>query len=137
MNFFFDNNLPPLLAHGIRELAKVDQRTGTVCHLADRFERNISDQHWMKFLADEGGWTVISQDAFRKNDLERDALRKSGLIVFVLDRQWANQSYWPKAANLVKWWPSIADQSLRMQGGAAFRVPWRHAAGGRFTQIIL
>jgi hypothetical protein len=137
VKFFFDNNLPILLAHGIRELARCDQRIATVCHLADRFERNTTDIGWMKSLAEEGRWIVISQDAFRKNDLERDALRKSGLIVFVLDRQWAQQSYWPKASNLVKWWPSITDQSARMQGGAAFRVPWRHTGVGQFKQIPL
>ena len=38
-----------------------------------------------------------------------------------------------KAHNLVRWWPSIFDQAGRIQGGAAFRVPWKFS--GRFEQI--
>ncbi|MDL2354642.1 MAG: hypothetical protein QFF03_05245 [Pseudomonadota bacterium] len=87
MNFFFDNNLSLHLAHAIRELCRVEPDVGEVIHLRDRFTANTKDHEWITALAQSGAWGVISQDVFTKNDLEREALRQSGLIVFVLDRQ--------------------------------------------------
>jgi hypothetical protein len=137
VKFFFDNNLSPALANGIRELSVVDRRVDHVTHLAHRFPRDAKDEYWMRELAADGQWVVLSQDGLRKNDLEREALRQSGLMVFVLDRQWSQHKYWDTAYNLVRWWPSIVEQSSRIEGGAAFRVPWRHTGGGRFLQIRL
>ena len=104
--------------------------------LRDRFAPNAKDHDWIKELGEEGRWVVLSQDAFRKNDIERKALRDSGLITFVLHRQWTERQHRDKARNLVKWWPAIPDQSRRIKGGAAFRVPWRYS-GGKFEQISL
>lgn len=136
MKFFFDNNLSPHLAHAIRELCKVESSITEVIHLRDRFSANTKDQDWIAALSQSGPWVVISQDSLRKNDLEREALRKSGLIVFVLHRQWSQQQHWAKAQNLVKWWPAIIDQSQKIKGGASFRVPWKYS-GGRVEQIRL
>ncbi|MEO7496345.1 MAG: hypothetical protein ABIT83_06855 [Massilia sp.] len=122
MKFFFDNNLSPHLAHGIRELCKPEAQVDEVIHLRDRFAPTIKDHDWIAELARGGPWAVITQDVFNKNDLEREALRQSGLIVFALDRQWAQQKYWEKSRNLVRWWPAIMDQSSRIKGGAAYRV---------------
>ncbi|MES2318576.1 MAG: hypothetical protein V4631_13920 [Pseudomonadota bacterium] len=135
MKFFLDNNLSPLLANGLREFSVIDKRIDTVIHLSDRFPRNAKDEEWMRELGRDGEWIVISQDSLRKNDLEREALRRSGLMVFVLDKQWSHQKFWVQAHNLVKWWPSIIEQASRIEGGAACRVLWRHTGGGRFLQI--
>lgn len=136
MKFFFDNNLSPHLAHAIRELCKVESGITEVIHLRDRFSANAKDHDWITALSQSGPWVVISQDGLRKNDLEREALRKSGLIVFVLHRQWSQQQHWSKAQNLVKWWPAILAQSQKIKGGASFRVPWKYL-GGRVEQIRL
>lgn len=133
MNYFFDNNLSPHLAHAIRELCKTDTRVTEVIHLRDKYPPNIKDHEWLSDLGKLGRWVVISQDTFRKNDLEREALRKSGLIVFALSKQWATHQYWLKAHNLVKWWPDVMDQVDRISGGAAYRVAWQHTK--RFEQI--
>ncbi|ALF89509.1 MULTISPECIES: hypothetical protein [Ralstonia solanacearum species complex] len=137
MKFFFDNNLSLHLAHAIRELCQVEEHVREVIHLRDKFAPNAKDHDWISALAVEGEWVVISQDGLRKNDLEREALRKSGLIVFVLQRQWSEHRHWDKAHNLVRWWPSVMEQSRKIKGGAAFRIPWRHAGGGRFEQVRL
>jgi hypothetical protein len=63
-------------------------------------------------------------------------LRQSGLIVFCLSKQWSTQQYWEKCAHLLRWWPHIVDQAERLQGGAAFRVPWKLSSGKpKFEQI--
>jgi hypothetical protein len=137
VRFFFDNNLSQHLAHAIHELCRIEPMISEAIHLRDRFPPNIKDHDWINALAQDGDWVVISQDGLQKNDLEREALRQSGLIVFALHKQWAGQSHWPKSQNLVRWWPSILAQSQKIRGGAAFRVPWRHSGGGRFDQIRL
>lgn len=135
MKFFFDNNLSPHLAHAMRELSRADNEPTEVVHLVDRFDRNEKDTVWIPSLSSEGSWVIISGDRFAKSDEEREAVRRSGLIIFTLSKQWSSQTHWPKAANLARWWPAIVDQASRIVGGAAFRVPWRFSGKGRFEQI--
>lgn len=135
MNFFLDNNLSPALAAGLDELCKGSGGSSRVVHLKHKFPQNTADHVWIHALASEGDWAIISQDAFRKNDLEREALRKCGLPIFVLSKQWNDHKYWDKAQNLVHWWPAIEDYVRRIHGGAAVRLPWR--CSGRFEQIRL
>lgn len=135
MNFFLDNNLSPALAAGLDELCKGSVGGNRVVHLKHKFPQNTADHVWIHVLASEGDWAIISQDVFRKNDLEREALRKCGLPVFVLSKQWNDHKYWDKAQNLVRWWPAIEDYVRRIHGGAAVRLPWRYS--GRFEQIRL
>lgn len=137
MKFLFDNNLSPHLAHAIGELSKFEEGPPEVIHLRDRFPAETPDVEWITALAAEGGWAVLSQDRFTKSTLEREALRRSGLIVFALAKVWTGQRHWEKAHNLVRWWPAILDQATRYQGGAAVRVPWRFSGKGRFEQIQL
>ena len=136
MKFFFDNNLSPGLAAGLDALCQGSVNPNRVIHLKSKFPQNTSDHVWIKTLAEEGGWAIVSQDMFRKNDLEREAIRQCGLPVFALSKQWSSYPYWEKAHNLIRWWPAIEDYVLRVKGGAAVRVPWRYGSG-RFEQIRL
>lgn len=134
MKFLLDNNLSPHLAAALNELCRGESGS-SVFHLGQKFARNTPDHEWIPTLSEEGGWAIVSQDGFRKNDLECEALRRAGLAVFVLSRQWSSHRYWDKAQNLVRWWPHIEDYVQRIHGGAAVRVPWR--VSGRFEQIRL
>lgn len=131
MRFLLDNNLPPALARALHELTKSDY-DHTVEHLKDKFPANTPDTEWIEALAKEGDWAVITHDRFNKG-LEREVLRRAGLKVFMLDKSWGNHKFWDKAHQLVRWSPSIMDQSERLDGGAAFRVRWNF--NGRFEQI--
>jgi len=135
VKFFLDNNLSHLLARALHALCQAEEERIEVVHLSERFDRRTPDAEWIKALAAEGGWVVVSQDRMKKNDLEREALRQSGLIVFALDRRWAGERHWPKSQNMVKWWPAVIEQAKRIEGGAAFRVAWRYT--GKFEQIRL
>ncbi|WP_323017808.1 hypothetical protein [Castellaniella sp.] len=137
MNFLLDNNLPPALASGLDALCQGNNNAVRVIHLKSKFPQDTADHVWIRTLADEGNWAIVSQDGFRKNDLEREAIRRCGLPVFVLSKQWSGRKYWDKAQNLVRWWPAIEDYTQRVQGGAAVRVPWRFGTVGRFEQIRL
>lgn len=43
MRFLFDANLPPDLAHAIRELCQTESGVDEVIHLTDRFRRSTPD----------------------------------------------------------------------------------------------
>ncbi|WP_067518140.1 hypothetical protein [Endozoicomonas ascidiicola] len=136
MKFILDHNLPPALAHAMHELSTIKQGV-EVYALRDKFPADTLDTDWINALASEKGWVIVSQDRFKKGDEEKEALRRSGLTVFFLHKQWAKKKYWDKAQNLVRWWPAIIDQAERMRGGSAFRVCWTHGAVARFEQITL
>lgn len=132
MKFFIDNNLPPALAHALRELSKPDDHV--VLHLKDRFAANTPDIDWINSLSTEGSWIVVTHDNLNKG-LEREALRRAGLLVFFLDKSWKDHQFWEKAYQLVRWWPRIIEQAEGIQGGAAFKVTWNFRGKGKFEQV--
>lgn len=134
MKFFVDNNLPPALARALNALC--EHQSHSVSHLKDKFLPDVADELWIEALSKEGEWVVITHDNLNKR-LEREALRRAGLLVFFLDKSWRDHKFWDKAYQLVRWWPRIVEQSEGMQGGAAFKVPWNFSGKGRFEQIRL
>jgi hypothetical protein len=136
LNFLFDHNLPPHWAAAIARASvnmfaagKVEQ----VCHLRDRFPPNAADTEWLSTLGQEGGWTVVSGDAFRKkNGAERQVIRQYGLSVFVLQPSWSSRRYWDKLAQFILWWPRIVEQTNAVER-ATLEVPWRTAT--KFKQL--
>lgn len=135
MRFFFDNNLPLRLARAVHELSFGEDVE--VIHLRDKFPANTPDLVWIDALAAEGDWVVISQDRLIKNPLEKEALRTSGLIAFILVKGWSKYKYWEKAVQMVRWWPRIIEQAGMVTGGAVFEVPWRVTGKGKFQPIKL
>lgn len=133
MKFLVDNNLPPPFARALHALSENEGHQ--VLSLKEKFAANTSDVDWIGALQAEGDWVVISQDHFRKGNLEKKAFRECGLPIFCLARQWSAEQYWSKAHNLVRWWPAIIRQAEQISGGAAFRVPWRFTKPGKFEQI--
>ena len=134
MKFFFDNNLSPHMAHAIRELSRVERDVNEVIHLRDRFEANAPDTEWITALGDDGPWCILSSDRFKSHDAEREALRRHGHTVFVLDKHWGTHQFWLQAERIVRWWPQILKQSRLVTAGA-FRVPWAHHQSAKFMAI--
>ncbi|MGD9618213.1 MAG: hypothetical protein AB7H90_24010 [Alphaproteobacteria bacterium] len=87
MKVFLDANLSPYLAHALNAL--LEPEGDHVVHLTDRFARDTDDRDWITALAAEGEWVVISGDMrIFRNRLEREAWRRSRLVVFFLAPQW-------------------------------------------------
>lgn len=127
MNFFFDNNLSPHLAHGVRELSTITPGVDKVIHLSGRFARNAKDLDWIPALEEDGPWYIVSIDRFKKqHGAEREAIKRAGHTVFVLDQQWSKHGFWLQTERFVRWWPQIVDYAARVSGGAV-RVPWKHS----------
>lgn len=135
MKLLLDNNLPPALAHALHELSQKGlDRPSIVVALRDRFAADAPDEEWINALAGEGGWVIVTHDRFNKG-LEREAIRRSGLKVFLLDSSWDHQSFWEKAHCLVRWWPRIVEQAEGIADSAMFRVPWKFSGKGQFKQL--
>lgn len=123
MKFIFDANLPPGLPRAISALSVgIDSRVETVTHLRDRFHPSTADAVWLRELAGEGDWAVISQDGFGKSDIEKSLIRRAGLAVFVLEPAWCKQRHWEKCVQLIRWWPKIVGHAEL--ASTAVRVPW-------------
>lgn len=136
MNFLCDANVSPHLAHALDVLSRPEGHA--VQHLRDRFRPDTPDAEWVTALAGEGRWAVVTHDrAMSRRPLEQEALRRSGLIVFMLGRAWNSQTQWSQAAALVRWWPKLIEQALLIAGGAAFEVPFGFSSKKRLRQIRL
>jgi len=131
VNYFFDNNLPPRLAHAINTLMGND---GTVIHLQDKFKPDTSDIEWITQLSSEGRWNIITLDNNIINKPhERKAWQQAKLTTFFLKKAWCSQDFWLQAFRLIQWWPDIVEQANKVEPGAGFRVPLKHT--GRFEQM--
>lgn len=135
MKFFFDNNLSKHLAHGIRELSGITTEVEQVLHLTDRFARDAPDLTWIGDLAQDGPWYIVSIDRFKKqHGAEREAIRRAGHTVLILDAQWSRHGFWLQSARLVKWWPQVIAHSALVTGGA-YRIPWQHSPTTKLQAI--
>ena len=133
MKFFFDNCLPLRLAEALQSLE--GSKGHTVTHLRDMFDEAISDVEWIRVLAAEGDWIIISGDLrISQNVFERQAWRESGLTAFFLAKGWTTLPLWEQAWKLIKWWPAIAAQAERIKQGAGFIVP---VSGAKLQQLSI
>lgn len=133
MRFLFDANLPPDLAHAIHELSRGEPGVEEVIHLRDKFTGSTPDLQWIPGLGQ--GWYIISIDKFGKSrGQEREALRRAGHTVYVLDPQWSRHRFWLKSSKLVLWWPQVLEHARLTQGGV-FRIPWQHTSVKKFQAI--
>jgi hypothetical protein len=133
VKFLFDNNLPPALAHAIRELCTGETDVRHVDHLTDHHPGKTPDLTWIPGL--EGSWYIVSVDKFNKSrGQEREALRRAGHTVYVLDPQWSPHPFWKKSAQLVSWWPHVLEHARLTQGGV-HRIPWRHTSSKKFFSL--
>ncbi|MBW8846460.1 MAG: hypothetical protein JF607_15965 [Burkholderiales bacterium] len=133
MKFLFDANLPPDLAHAIRELCVGEQGVEEVVHLTDRFKGNTPDLEWIPALGQ--GWYIVSIDKFAKSrGQEREALRRAGHTVYVMDPQWSKQRFWMQSARLVLWWPQVLEHARLTEGGS-YRIPWKHSSIKKFQSL--
>jgi hypothetical protein len=138
LKFFFDANLSPHFARGVDGLCgSVRDEIEQVVHLTDLFQSDAQDVDWIGELTKTGPWCIVSIDRFKKHhNAEREALRKGGHMVFVLEKQWSGQPFWSKAERLVGWWPQIVAQA-RLQAGGMLSVPFAHRSGAKFKPIKL
>lgn len=128
-----DENLPPGLARALNSIAQADDHE--IIHVLDLVDRGTSDLDLFKASMDAGVRVHITQDNHNRRPIEREAIARSGLVVFVLAKGWSSLTLYDKAARLIEWWPRIMDQAELITPPAMFRVPVRKVNKGRFEPI--
>jgi len=132
LKFFFDNNLSPYYARAIATLASPEGHL--VRHLKESFDPATPDIEWIKKLAEETGWVIISGDLrISRNALEREAWKQARLTTFFLAKAWSHHAFWDQAWRLIRWWPYITKQAGLVDPGAAFEVSANFS--GKFKQL--
>jgi hypothetical protein len=120
VKFFFDNNLAPKLAHGLNEMVEPQHR---IFHLKDKFPGNTEDEVWMKSLASEDEWIIVTADVrISRNPHEVRAWKQAGHTVFFLKPGWTDLTFWAQANKFTRCFPQIIDEALKADRGAAFIV---------------
>ncbi len=118
MKFFFDNSLPPRLSKGLHVFVQPEHE---IVHLKERFATNAEDQAWMKELAGEEGWVIVTAyPEFGKNSHERQAWKEAGHPVIFLKPGWADLPYSDQAARFTKFLPAIVEAMTRARIDQAF-----------------
>jgi hypothetical protein len=123
LRFFFDNCLAPRLARALNALCEGEHE---VIPLRDKFDPATKDTEWIRALAHEGDWVIVSGDTrITRNPGEKAAWQESRLTAFFLAKGWQNAHLWDVAHGLVRWWPTIVQQAKAIEPGAGFEVPFR------------
>jgi hypothetical protein len=129
VNFFFDNNLAPKLARGLSMLVEPEHK---IVHLTERFPPNAEDERWMKTLAGEESWVIITADVrIRRNPHEVKAWKEAGHTVFFLKPGWTDLTFWDQANKFTKYLPEIIETAGRARRGAEFLV----SVNGKIEEI--
>lgn len=120
MKLFFDNNLSPKLARGLHALVAPDHQ---VVHLKERFAGNTPDEVWMRALAGESDWVIVSGDLqIRKNPHEIRAWKEAGHTTFFLKKGWIDLPFWDQAWKFAKVFPELLATAERARKGTPFFI---------------
>ncbi len=106
-----------------------------MAHVRHLGKTGMKDVHLFAHIAALGYKVHITLDHHYRKPVEREAIAKAGLIVFVLNKGWASQPLHEKAARLLRWWPLIVEQASRLTPPATLRVPWQLHGRGKFEII--
>jgi len=119
MKCLFDNQMSPRLAKALKEL---EGRKGIVVdHIQYKFKHDTPDTDWIRALAKEGDWFVITKDAMiRRRSIERKAWQESGLPIVFLDREWFDLGMWDISWMLIKYWAKVKESIASNKNGESF-----------------
>jgi hypothetical protein len=91
--------------------------------LKDQFPINISDQEFLKKLAEDGDWCLISQDVgMPAHSVRLRLVAESGTILFLLDGKWGNRTIWDKSGHLITWWPFMQQLAVPANASKLFNI---------------
>jgi hypothetical protein len=120
LRFFFDNNLAPKLARGLNVFVSP---THSVLHLRDKFPGNAEDAEWMRELAREADWIIVTADVrIGQNPHEIEAWKEAGHTIFFLKPGWTDMTFWVQANKFTKCFPEMIAVAEKAKRGSFFTV---------------
>lgn len=121
MKFFFDNCLSHKFVKALTALSKEGECT--IIHLSDKFTPDTKDEEWIKTLAQEEEWVIISADPRIARDRgPRQAWRESNLTAFFFEGKLIECNFWKQAKHIVEWWPKILQEAKNAHKGAGYLI---------------
>jgi predicted nuclease of predicted toxin-antitoxin system len=130
IKFFVDENLGKPLVDGLRSFGYEN-----IEHLLDHFEKGTPDIEWLKYIGENKLVLITKDGRIRKNILEKEALRKYGVVAFFLGGN--EQSTKQIALQLQTVWNKMSSEAKRQLDtgvAGAFTV---NARGTKITTIPL
>jgi PIN like domain len=123
--------MSPYHAKGLQALSEL--QGDQIVHLRAKFDAETRDHDWIKALAGEGDWIIVSGDTrISRGVAERVAWHESKLTAFFFGEPFPEDGYWKQAAALVAWWPLIQKQARSTPSGHGFLLPKK---GKEFRRI--
>ncbi len=125
MKFFFDQNLPPVVARALSVLYEPGGHI--IVHKNDKFPGRsiLNDEEWITTLAEEGGWVMLTRDRrMRRKRVHYAVLRESGLTAFFLQPAWDRIKSLELSHGLINRWPEIMALAVTCEPASHFRVPY-------------
>jgi hypothetical protein len=131
VRFFFDNCVSIKFVQALSILAQLQEYQ--LFHLTQRFSPSVTDVEWIRTLAEQGEWVIISGDPrISRGQAQRKAWQESGLTAFFFADGWASKGFWKQAESLVHWWPQIVLRARETIPGSGYLIPLN---GKDFRQI--
>lgn len=129
MNFLFANSLAVRHARALNEMVKPDH---SCAHVHDKFGAAITDEDWIRKLAGESGWIVLSSDyRIGSSPHQLSAWRETGLTVFFLREQWLNTPPLQQHSRLALMLETIIERAQHADAPSGFSV----SLTGRIKQL--
>lgn len=128
-----DENLPTALARAINPIAQSYDHE--VVHVTDFAGRGTKDVELFELAIKNGVKVHVTHDHHHRRNIEREAIAKLGLTVFVLAKGWSTLNHYDRAARLLEWWPKMMQLAELTSPGSMFKVPHRRAASGTISPI--
>lgn len=119
MKFFFDNNLPPVLAKAMGVIA--EDEGDQIQHLRLMFPPETPDVEWLNAIGTSREWVVISRDGFSKTTEEKREIVNRSHCAFILSKGW-NLKLWILASKLLLRWLDIRKTAGESRVGRVYRV---------------
>jgi len=127
MNFFFDNNLSPMLAQAMNLL----EQRGNVIHLTEIFPPDAKDEEWLEYVGQKRMIVVTRDRWVRRRAAELRAFKNYKVRAFILGGK--NPGIWQIIRQVINNWLNIKDIASRTKPPFAFQVPLK----GRIIRLPL
>jgi len=122
VKFFFDNCISPNLVDAIRCLDKSHE----LAHTRGKFDPATPDPIWIRALAAEGGWIIISGDPrISRGQAEKAAWIESRLTAFFCGDAWGSRRLMTQASEMMRWWDDIIDLSKNAAPGSGYLLEFK------------
>lgn len=122
MRFIFDNCVSSNLVEALRCLDKRHE----LVHHRKKFDADTPDPIWIRALAAEGEWIIISGDPrISRGQAERAAWMESRLTAFFCGDAWGSRPLMTQASEMLRWWPDIITLSKTAARGSGYILEFK------------